>query len=407
MTVTTRARYNRLYGMWHTFSEGIRAYQSAKNAYYHNQYISNRIPLRDSESYTKTLTEKKKTNSAMPDNLPLGVSMSSLVVKANPKLRRVQPGNIIYRDYYDYEIGFQATTKVHTVIAGIGTQAQYGNSQEVQNMGIHSNRAWFDLSPAQGQPAGAFVPAVASPFADWIGCSTGIIHMDMINLSTLPLEATITWFKSLDDQSESPLKVYDQNVDANTIYTTAVATDATQVVEPTVGGYEVEIGYTAATTSVPEQLITFPYIGLGSRKAVNDKWRYLAKKKIVFASGDVHRLSNKIFVNCFQKKEQAFYGEFWPKGSVCCLLQLQGLGTHLVIAQAGAQAAAVDQPALAGGRFGIVCSRQLHLNILKNTEQKYDVQYIGRGTVPIRGNINSSKVINDAQDTNIIGVETT
>jgi len=367
----------------------IKGYVYAGRAYDY-VYPNENMLTRSYEARSKS----SQTNTM--ENQTVGINMSSMKFVANPPLKRVQYGSIQYRDYYNYELTWEAATKLFTMIGFVGTRSQYVNNTVVQNLAPNSNQNWYSLSPSQGQTAGSFVPANTAPSSDWIGCSTAIHYMDFINLSTLPCTVKVTWYRSLEEQGTTPLGVYQNSASNNEIFTSGFATNPSAVQEPTVAGFEETINYIAPTIDVPEQMVTMPYTYLGHRTNVNDKWKVLKSKSFTMAGGDIYRLTNTGNVNVFQKRDILQTStENYPRGSVCCVLELQGLGSHIVVPVSEGQAA-VNEPTLAPGRLGLVVSRILNLKSLTPSQLKYDATYIGRGTVSVRGTVANVSTVNDS-----------
>jgi len=344
---------------------------------------------------TRSFTANTKSTQTNMENNTVGINYSSLKFTANPPLKRTMYGNIEYRDYYNYELTWEAATKLFTMIGFVGTRSQYLTNSVVQNLAPNSNHNFYGLSPSQGQVAGSFVPANTAPNADWAGVSKAIHHMDFINLSTLPFVAKVTWYKSVEEQGVTPLGIYQFSTNSNEIFTDGHTTVPGRIQEPTVGGFEESINYIASTVDVPEQLVTMPYVYLGSRNNVNDKWKVLKSKTFTMAGGDIYRLTNIGDINCFQKRDiLTTNNEAYPKGSVCCILEIQGLASHIVVPPDGPQPS-INEPTLAPGRIGVVVSRHLHLKSLKPSQLKYDATYVGRGTVAVRGQVSNISTVND------------
>lgn len=364
-------------------------FKENNNPYKIPQFFIDRSP----QSWTTTST-KKKEEEKMYENVPSNVHLSKQVFKANGPLRRVAPGNIEYRDYYNYELEFFAMSKASFALCFVGTKSQYTVDSTNENMAGFSNKKWFDLAPDQGQVAGQFVPANTNPGDQWLGCSVADVKMDYINLSTLPCEVTVTWFRAVVDQSETPLEIYNESELSNLVYTTNFATNPAIVDEPTTGGNEVSLSWTAPSLSAPESLVTMPYINLGSRKNIKSSWTKLSTKKTIMAGGSTWRLSNNGYVNCFQKKSIVTDAAMpaYPKGCVVAIVSFQGFGSHAVIPLAGPQPL-TNEPILAPGKIGVVISRHLYLKTLKPSVNKYDMTYIGVGTVPVRGSVTQMSVV--------------
>lgn len=350
------------------------------------EYTDFAMRLLDPESYTQTLTKKKEEEEEMNSNLPSSVQIAKQKFRANPPLKRVAPGNIEYRDYFNYELSFAGLSKANYALCFVGTKSQYIDDSVQDNMAGFSNKKWFDLDPGQGQNAGTFVDANVNPAEQWIGCSVADVKMDFVNLSTLPCEATVTWYKCLRSASETPLEIYNESEESNKVYSTDFTTNPAIIEEPLTGGNEISLSWNSPTASAPESLVTMPYINLGSRKNVKTQWQRLSSKKTILSGGATWRLSNSGYVNCFQKKSviSDTVEPAYPKGCVVAIVSFQGFGSHVVVPLAGAQPA-TNEPTLAPGRVGVVISRHLYLKALKPSVNKYDLTYVGVGTVAVRG----------------------
>jgi len=370
------------------------------------QHITESIKKDDHESYTVTRT-KKKIKFNMTENTVAGIKSGFLKFNVNKPLKRVQNNNLEYRDYYNYELTWLGTTKSFYNICAVGTRSQYLNDSDSPgntNLGVLSNRNWFSLNPSQGQVSGSFMPADTAPDSDWIGCQSATIHMDFINLSTLPFTMKVTWFKSLKNQNESPLQIYTQDELANQLYTNTLQSNPAIIIEPTLAGNENNLGYIPPTVTQIENLVTMPYIHLANRR-LKGSWAPVKSKSVTMAGGDIYKLTNSFNINVFQKLQVITATEEYPAGMVVCILECQGLASHLVTPSEGAQPAQ-NEPVLAPGRLGVVVSRKLHLKSLKNQVEKYNLSYVGRGTVAIRGTVADISTIQSTEIGVTIGTET-
>lgn len=367
--------------------------------------ITERIKQFDPESYTITKTKKKKPKTEEMENSVAGIKTGFLKFNANRPLKRTQKNSIEYRDYYNYELIWLGTSKNFYPVCAIGTRSQYMNDADTaQNLGPLSNRNWFSLSAEQGQPGGSFMPINANPPSDWIGCSSMTVHMDFINLSTLPFTMKVTWYKSLKNQNESPLQVYSQDELANQLYTATLQTNPAIVIEPTLAGNENNLGYIAATVNQIENLTTMPYINLHGKR-IKSSWAVLKSKTVTMAGGDIYKLTNAANVNVFQKLQVIKETEEYPAGCVMCVLETQGLASHIVLANIPPQPAQ-NEPVLAPGRLGVVISRKLNLKSLTNRTEKYNLSYVGRGTVAIRGTVGDMSTVQSSDIAVALGTQT-
>jgi len=337
---------------------------------------------------TDTITNQKGGSFA-----PISAAAGTMNFYANPRLKRTLKGSVEYWDYYNYEIAWLNSTKAFMPICHIGVRDQYINNSSVANMSPFSSRRWFDLQATQGQPASNFVNAQTAPNSDWIGCSKADIKMDFINLTTLPCQLRVTWYRCMEDTSVSALQAYKTSIENNKLFSSDFATNPLYVLDPTVTGNETLINYVNPSVAIAENMTTTPYINLSSRKHFREKYKKLSSKSWIMNGGSTYQLFTRGDVNCFQSFQSVTDGtDPYMKGSVVCILECQGLASHLKITENGDQLE-VDGASLAAGRIGVVVSRHLNIKALTPTVTKWDSTVIGVGSLPIRGTVEQNRQI--------------
>jgi len=344
-----------------------------------------------------TAEDSSPKKEMVQENLPSGVSKALMKLHVNPPLRGMVKGSVEYRDYYNYELAWQAGTKSFWNICNLGTKTQWTSQLNVPNMANDVSQNLMSLSPQQGQVAGSIVSANSDPLAQKVGVSSADVKIDFINLSTLPFRLKVSWYRVKEGTSNSILGKYNLQVPNQALFTSNFMVNTAIVTEPTSSGNETVLSYSGATATAPENLVLMPYINLSSRRDVFQYYTHLKSHSVVLAPGDIHSMNNLIDLNIYQRKEiiNESDADQYANGSIQCVIECQGLATHLVVPSSPGPPLqpAVNEITCAAGRIGVMISRHLNLKCMKVNAERWDATYIGKSHNVVFGNIDQSATI--------------
>jgi len=326
-----------------------------------------------------------------------GIAISSeswvTVHSGNSPLKRVLKQGISYRDQYGLEIEWVSNTSKFTTISGVGTKEQYNtNTLDTQfvRWGAFYKPA-FDFNPNQLISGGALVAFPLGPSVnDWVGLSHGTTYYDFLNHTNLPCYVKVHWFKALMTTSDQPWTDFSQSTDATPYQ--FVMTYPGGVAAPLNSGSEKLISSTIGSASVYPNCVTQPYTNLLSRSQVTKNWKKLKTKTFTLQSGASHRMTVNQTYNMFQSKSALIDESSIPKGAVICVVETQGAPSHLREAVASPT---YDGPTIGPGKISVVVTRKIVIKPMKNSTDRFDLTYSGRGNVLMNGTVPNTNVIND------------
>jgi len=325
----------------------------------------------------------------------IGTSSESWVTvhSGNPPLKRVLKQGITYRDQYGLEIEWVSNTSKFTTIHAVGTKEQYNTvtpDTQFVRWGAFYKPA-FDFNPNQLITGGGLVGFPLSPTVnDWVGMSHGTTYFDFLNHTTLPCYVKVHWFKSLTDMSDQPWIDFDQSTDATPYQ--FIMTYPGGVAAPLNSGSEQLISQSVGSPVIYPNCVSQPYTNLLSRTQVTKNWKKLKTKTFTLQNGASHRMTVNQTYNCFQSKTSLIDTQAMPKGSVICIVETQGAPSHLREAVA---TPTYDGPTIGPGKISVVVTRKIVVKPLKNSTDRFDLTYTGRGNVLMNGTVPNTTVIGD------------
>jgi len=336
-------------------------------------------------SFTKTKTEEEDSSSKqMSIN-----SNSKQFVKVNlphKKLKRTTGNSILYRDSYAQEISWLSNKSKFVVLNSLGTKQQYNTNANFANAAGHFTVAAFNLNPDQYTTGGVNVLA-GQTTSDWVGFSNATCYYDILNNSNMPCFIKMHWYMCKTDTNDNPLSEYAQSVNGNKLYLTDY--DASIVGAPLVDGNEV-VSLVGGTVDVLNGMDAPAYTNLYSRKDVKTDWKKLKTVTFGLGAGDAHRVTSTHILNQFQSKQRLADKLIFLKGTLTCILEMQGSSSHVTKTGEGA----FDGPTIGAGKISVVVTRKVNVKQLKVSQERYDLTYYGLGNV-----INNAAVV----EANVIG----
>jgi len=349
--------------------------------------------------YKKSMPPINKSfaSKAFHDESYGGIATSSeswvTVNSGNPKLKRVLKQGITYRDQYGLEIEWVSNTAKFTTISAIGTKEQYNTNTpdgQFTRWSVFYKPA-FSFNPNQLITGGDLVTFPLGPTVnDWVGFSHGTAYYDFLNHTNLPCYVKVHWFKSMVPTSEMPWTDFSQSADASP-YNTSLTFPA-GVAAPTQSGSEKLISNFVGSGTAYPNCVTQPYTNLLSRSQVKKNWKKLKTKTFTLQSGASHRMTVNQTFNNFHSKSGLLDEPIIPKGVVICVIETQGAPSHLREAVA---TPTYDGPTIGPGKISVVVTRKVVIKPMKNSTDRFDLTYSGRGNVLMNGTIPNTDVMGD------------
>lgn len=325
----------------------------------------------------------------------IGTSSESWVKvhSGNPPLKRVLKTGITYRDQYGLEIEWVSNTSKFTTIMGIGTKEQYNTATSDAQFTRWAAfyKPAFDFNPNQLITGGALVAFPLGPAVnDWVGMSHGTTYFDFLNHTTLPCYVKVHWFKCLKTTNDHPWADYNQSTDATPYQ--FIMTYPGGVAAPLNSGSEQLISEFNGNATIYPNAVSQPYTNLLSRSQVTANWKKLKTKTFTLQNGASHRMTVSQVYNCFASKSQLADELGTPKGAVICVVETQGAPSHLREAVA---TPTYDGPTIGPGKISVVVTRKVVIKPMKNSTDRFDLTYTGRGNVLMNGTVPNTNVIGD------------
>jgi len=313
----------------------------------------------------------------------------------NPPLKRVTKNNISYRDSYAAEFSWVSNTQRFVSIYALGSKEQYNDS----TADTQFNRSTSFYAPAfqlqtDERITGSSLITPGDHANKWIGFKNATIYLDFLNHTTLPAFIKVHWFKSLTDTNDITASgSFADAVGDNNPYIFTWVGAAAPGSAPQQSGAETVISNTNGSATAYASLVTLPYTNLQSRKDVFKNWQHLKTKTFTLQNGASHRMTVSHMLNMFQGTSRLDDLNRYPKGCISCIIEMQGAPSHLREAIA---TPTYDGPTIGAGKISVVVNRKVNLRPLKNSQDRFDTTYIGRGNVVSLGTVPNTNIIQDA-----------
>jgi len=340
------------------------------------------------QSFTKTKTKTEEENSTAMSTNP--TSKKYLAVNSGlPKLRRTTKNAILYRDQFQYELSWKGNEQKYYELYTLGTREQWllPNATD-KNRSDCFYASPFDLNPNQYVTGSEIVQTNPGTTSDWAGMSNSVMYMDFLNMTNLPCFVKLHWFKAKTSNDNSPLEDYASSILNNQLYDTQWTFPVDGTV-PTVSGGE-RMVLVNADTNFPTTAVTVPYTNLMSRNHFTTNWKKLKTHTFGLAMADSHRLTISHNLNMFQSKSRVTEESTYPKHTLACVIEFQGAGSHVLNELTGDEG-----PTLAPGKVSVVITRKVNFKQMKATNERFDLTYVGKGTVIQGSSVPAARIIGD------------
>jgi len=346
--------------------------QSSKNPSKLTQKLFQAIP--NSFTKTKTKTEQEDQSTTMSTN-PTSKNFIK-VFSGLPALKRVVGNKIQYRDEFGYEIPWKSNEQKYIELFSFGTRQMWlgtaANTDKNRSNGLYGSP--YDMNPNQMNTGGVLSTEILT--SDWMGISDATVYMDFLNLTNLSCFVKLHWFKAKTADELGPLWSYKESAVGNQVYNQTWAFPSDGLV-PIINGSE-HMNWADGNSNFPVQAVTLPYTNLMSRTDLKSGWKKLKTTSFGLAPNDSHRLTVSHILNMFQSKQRVNNDLMFPKHTIQCVVEFQGAASHYKKASGDNQ---YDSPTLAGGNVAVTVTRKMNLKTLKASNERYDLSYVGRGTV--------------------------